>query len=170
MNEFYSIGKILSSGKDGFVKAQLMPGVFENREKIKSLFLDFWDQKKILYIEEVLEIKNSVFLKFQNFNDERETSLLIDRDIFLTEQEIRRLKINFLLERNFLGFKVFRNNNFLGTVSDFFDTPANSVITVSNGTQKEILIPFVKSFFEKIDTENKELTLKSDHGFYDDET
>ena len=35
--------------------------------------------------------------------------------------------------------------------------------------EKEVLIPFVHSIFEKIDSENKVLILKSDYGINDDE-
>ena len=170
MNEFYLIAKILSSGKDGFVKVQLVSGFLENLKNFKRVFLDFWDQKKIFELEDYLIIKNSVFLKFKNFDNERDTSLLIDREVFISEKEAEHLNLNASIEISFLGYKVFRNKDYLGIVSGFFETPANPVIEIKNSDGKEILIPYVRSFFDKIDSENKELVLKSDYGIYDDET
>jgi 16S rRNA processing protein RimM len=170
LNEFYLIAKILSSGKDGFVKVQLVSGFLENLKNFKCVFLDFWDQKKIFELEDYLIIKNSVFLKFTNFDNERDTSLLIDREVFISEKEAEHLNLNASIEISFLGYKVFRNKDYLGIVSGFFETPANPVIEIKNSDGNEILIPYVRSFFDKIDSENKELVLKSDYGIYDDET
>lgn len=170
MNEFYFIAKILSSGKDGFVKVRLVPGFLENLENITCVFLDFWNQKKQFELEEILNFKNSVFLKFKNFETERDTSLLIDRDVFVSEKDVDQLNLNILIEQSFIGYKVFRNQEYLGIVSDYFEAPANPVIEIKNIDGKEILIPFVHSFFDKIDSENKELVLKSDYGIYDDAT
>ena len=170
MNEFYLIAKILSSGKDGFVKVQLVPGFLENLKNFKWVYLDFWNQKKIFELEDFLNVKNSVFLKFKNFDNERDTSLLINREVFISEKDAEHLNLNASIEISFLGYKVFRNQEYLGIVSDYFETPANPVIEIKNSNGREILIPFVHSFFDKIDSENKELVLKSDYGIYDDET
>jgi len=170
LNEFYIIAKILSSGKDGFVKVQLVPGFLENLKNFNCVFLDFWNQKKIFELEDFLSVKNSVFFKFKNFDNERDTSLLIDREVFVSKKEVEHLNLNASLKISFLGYKVFRNQEYLGIVSDFFETPANPVIEIKNSDGKEILIPFVYSFFDKIDNENKELGLKSDYGIYEDET
>lgn len=169
MNEFYSIAKILSSGKNGFVKVQSASDFLERLKKTNRVFLDFWDQKKQFELEDYLNVNNSVFLKFKNFDNERDTSLLIDREVFVLGKEVDHLNIN-TLEINCLGYKVFRSQQYLGIVSDFFKTPANPVIEIKNSDGKEILIPFVHSFFDKIDSENKELVLKSDYGIYEDET
>ena len=170
MNEFYFIAKILSSGKDGFVKVQLKPGFFESLNKIKFLFLDFWNQKKQFELEDYFNVNNSVFVKLKNFDCERDTSLLIDREVFISKKDVEQLNLNASTEISFLGYKVFRSQQYLGNVSDFFETPANPVIEIKDSDGKKILIPFVHSFFDKIDSENKELVLKSDYGIYEDET
>ena len=110
MNEFYFIGKIISSGKDGFVKVELIPGIIENLKKINHILLDFWEQKKIIEIEEVLNTKNSTFLKFKNFDIDREISLLIGREIFITQNDINSLKLFIPIEQNYLGYKVYQRS------------------------------------------------------------
>ena len=68
MNDFYLIAKILSAGKDGFVKVRLVPGLNINLDSIKFLFVDFWEQKKAIELEESFNLKQSVFLKeYQQF-------------------------------------------------------------------------------------------------------
>ncbi|MBK7630737.1 MAG: 16S rRNA processing protein RimM [Ignavibacteriales bacterium] len=169
MNEFYLIAKILSAGKDGFVKIQLVPGLKINTEPIKFLYLDFWEKKKKLELEEILSIKNSFFLKFKNFDDEREVSLFIGRNVFVTSGDFEIVKNDSVLKSDLIGCELFKGQDFLGTVIDYFETPANPVIEIILGNEKKILIPFVHSIFEKIDPENNILILNSDFGFDDDE-
>ena len=169
MNDFYLIAKILSAGKDGFVKVQLVPGLNINLDSIKFLFVDFWDQKKTIELEEILNFKQSVFLKFKNFDDEREVSVFIGRNIFVNADDFERVVSDVFLNQNLIGSKVFRGQDYLGTVKNYFETPANPVIEISKEDGTNFLIPYVDSVFEKIDTENKILILNSDFGIDDDE-
>ncbi|MBK7228369.1 MAG: PRC-barrel domain-containing protein [Ignavibacteriales bacterium] len=75
-----------------------------------------------------------------------------------------------LLEQTLIGFNVYRDKEYLGLVNDFLEAPANQVIEIKDPEGKEILIPFVHSFFDRIDYKSKELVLKSDYCIYDDET
>jgi 16S rRNA processing protein RimM len=169
LSEFYLIAKILSAGKDGFVKVQLVPGFSFDSDSIKFLYLDFWEQKKKLEVEDVLNFKNSFFFKFKNFNDERETSVFIGRNVFVTDNDFEKVQSNVFLNQNLIGCKVFKEKVLLGIVSDYFETPANPVIEIIKEDKKEILIPYVLSIFEKIDTENQILILNSDFGIDDDD-
>ncbi len=169
MSEFYLIAKILSAGKNGFVKIQLEPGFTENLESLKFLYLEFWDRKKFFELEEVSTVKQSVFFKFKNFDNERDISVLIGRSVFAVESDLKNFVGDKALSQNLIGFKVFKGHYFLGIVTDYFQTPANPVIEIKNDDGKEILIPYVDAIFEKIDSENKVLILKSDYGINDDE-
>ncbi|HEX7358289.1 MAG TPA: ribosome maturation factor RimM [Ignavibacteriaceae bacterium] len=169
MNDFYLIAKILSAGKNGFLKVQLMPGFSVNSVTFKFLYVDFWNQKKKIELEETLELKNSVFFKFKNFEDERETSVFIGRDIFLDSSEYEKLDQKILLEYNLEGFNVYKGDELIGVVTNCFETPANPVIEISRVNGSEILIPYVPSIFENIETETKIIRIKVDFGLDDDE-
>lgn len=169
MNDFYLIAKILSAGKDGFLKVQMVPGFNVNPDSIRFLYLDFWNQKKKIEIEETLNVKNSVFFKFKNFEDERETSVFIGRDVFIDSSDYKKLEGDVHLNPELNGFKVFKGDELIGVITDYFETPANPVIEICREDGREILIPYVTSIFEKIETETKILRLKSDFGLDDDE-
>lgn len=169
MNDFYLIAKILSAGKDGFVKVQLVPGLNINLDSIKFLYLDFWEQKKAIELEESLNLKHSVFLKFKNFDDDRDISVFIGRNIFVSTNDFEKVVSDVFVNQNLIGSKVYRGQDLLGTVTDYFETPANPVIEISEEDGTNFLIPYVDSVFEKIDTENKILILNSDFGIDDDE-
>jgi 16S rRNA processing protein RimM len=170
LDEYYLIAKIQSAGKNGFVKVQLIPGLFNNLSKIKYLFLDFWSHKKKFELEDLLNSKNSIYLKFKNFDDERDTSVLLDREVFIPQSDFENLELNDILEKDVVEFTVYQNNEVLGVVVDFFETPANTVIEIKNSLGKNILVPFVKDLFENIDYKKKELVLKPDFSVDDDES
>lgn len=169
VDEFLFIAKIQSAGKNGFVKVQLIPGFFNTLREIKHLYLDFWNQKKFFELEEIVTNKTSVFFKFYNFNDERDVSVLLDREIFISKSELQNLDIDNINLRNIIGFKVYKNENCIGVVSDFFEAPANSVIELKGVDGKEILIPFVESVLLKIDYDKSMIWVNPDFGLDDDE-
>lgn len=169
MNEFYLIAKILSAGKDGFVKVQLAPGFYVKQDSIKFLYLDFWDQKKKVELEEIFIIKNSLFFKFKNFDDERDSSLFIGRNIFILLSDLEKVKNSEITVHNLIGSNLFKGADLLGSVIDYFETPANPVIEIIKEDGNKILIPFVHSIFEKIDPENNILILNPDYGIDDNE-
>jgi len=169
LDEYYLIAKILSAGKDGFVKVQFVPGLNINLDSIQFVYVDFWDQKKTIELEEILNIKQSVFFKFKNFDDDRDISVFIGRNVFISKNDYEKVVDDVFVNQDLIGSKVYKGQDFLGIVSDYFETPANPVIEVSKEDGSNFLIPYVDSVFEKIDPENKILILNSDFGIDDDE-
>jgi 16S rRNA processing protein RimM len=168
LDEYYLIAKILSAGKDGFVKVQYVPGLNINLDSIQFVYVEFWDQKKAIELEEILNIKKSVFLKFQNFDDDRDISVFIGRNVFIGKNDYEKIADDIFLSQDLIGSKVSKGRDFLGIVSDYFETPANPVIEVCKEDGSNFLIPYVHSVFEKIDPANKILILNSDFGIDDD--
>ena len=169
MDDFFLIAKVISAGKNGFVKILFEPGFSGNLEKIENLFIDFWDQKKKLAIEEVLISKSSVFIKFVNFDDDRDISVLIGRAVFISHMDFGLINPENVLPEQMSVLDVYCNGRFIGKVNDFFQTPANPVIELAKQNGKKILIPFVESVFEKIDIKGGCLIIKSDYGFDDED-
>lgn len=169
MDEYYLIAKILSAGKDGFVKIQYVPGLNISLDSIKFVYVEFWDQKKAIELEEILNIKQSVFLKFKNFDDDRDISVFIGRNVFIGKNDYEKIVDEIFFSQDLIGSKVYNGRDFLGIISDYFETPANPVIEVCKEDGSNFLIPYVDSVFEKIDPANKILILNSDFGIDDDE-
>jgi len=169
LDEYYLIAKILSAGKDGFVKVQFVPGLNISLDSIQLVYVDFWDQKKTIELEEILNFKQSVFFKFKNFDDDRDISVFIGRNMFISKNDYEKVVDDVFVNQDLIGSKVYKGQDFLGIVSDYFETPANPVIEVSKEDGSNFLIPYVDSVFEKIDPENKILILNYDFGIDDDE-
>jgi 16S rRNA processing protein RimM len=170
LDEFYLIAEIISAGKDGFVKINLLADVSVDTFQSKNeVYLDFWGRKKKIIIEDFVRVKNSYFLKFLNFDNDRDLSILIGQKIFLVENDFHLHHNNDFTLSGLIGCQVFRNKEFIGVVNDIFSTPAHDVMEILKPDREEILIPFVDAYFEIMDVKNKKLILKSDAGYYDDE-
>lgn len=169
MNDFYFVAQIVSAGKDGFVKIQSVKDLTDCLKNVNEIYLDFWGKKKKFIVEEILEIKNSLFLKFINFNDNRDISVLLGNKIFISEKDFENLPHKNFSDQFLIGCNVFRSGDHLGIVKNLYNTPANDVIEILKSDGEEILIPYVDAYFEKMDVKNKILILKPDAGFYDDE-
>ena len=86
MNDYYFIGQIISLGKNGFVKVNSSVDQIDQYFNVnKIVFLEFWGKKKKIIVEETLRLKNSFFVKFFNFNDDRHAQVLIGRKVFDSE-------------------------------------------------------------------------------------
>ena len=169
MKDFFLIGKIISLfGKNGFIKIEPVTYSPERFFELKIVFIDFWGDKKKLYVEDVKQIGNYFSLKFKNFNDERESGLFIGREIFIEKADLIKLPENSFFIHDLIGSIVFKGGVELGEITDVLTPPANDVIVIKGMKNKEILIPLVLEFIEKFDPEKKILILKKEVS-YDDE-
>ena len=58
MNEYFLIAKITSVyNKEGYLKTEIYSDYPERFEKLKTVFLDFWGDKKKLIVEDVKKLK-----------------------------------------------------------------------------------------------------------------
>ena len=135
--------------------------------ELDKVFIDFWGDKKVFYVEEVKHVGNTFALKFKNFNDERDAGVFIGRDLFVAKDDFVNLPVNTFSFNDLIGSKVFQGSAGIGVITDVFTTPANDVIVIKKDN-KEFLLPLVLEFIEEFDPEKKILILKKEIA-YDDE-
>lgn len=167
MDDYYIIAQIISTGKDGFVKIHSISDFEKIIKKNNSVYIDFWGRKKKFTVEDLIKTKNSLFIKFQNFYTQRELEVLVGRKIFIDSKNFDLSENLKVISQSFIGAKVFQNGVFIGTIKDIFNAPANEVAEIQKINGEIILLPFLDVYFESFD--NKNVILKSDVGFYDDE-
>lgn len=170
MDDFYFIAQVVSTGKDGFVKINSPLDITDKFFLLNNeVYIDYWGKKKKFIVEETLKFKNSFFLKLKNFDDERDSIVLMNRKIFVHKKNLSSLSNKNFIVTDFIGCQVFRENILIGIVKGLFNTPANAVIEILNNDGKEFLIPLVDAYFEIMDVKNKKLVLYPNAGYYDDE-
>lgn len=157
-------------GTDGFLQVKSysdIPNRFENLEQVE---IDVFGGLRTFFVEEFGYHKNSVILKFRNFNSSEDVSFLVGRKMFLTESDSDKLPDNFHYVHDLIGSEVFRNSKFFGYLIDVLFLPANDVYVIENDSGQEILIPAVEDYIEEFIADDKKLILREgSEPFYDDE-
>jgi len=158
--EYILIARIEQTfGKDGFVRIQSFSDFPERFFSLKSVYIDFWGDKKTFYIEFVKNVKGKIIIKFKKFDSLRDSQILVDRDVYVDEKDAVTLPENYFFVHDLIDSEVFIKTERIGVVSDVIKGKGNDVLVISNNDKKEILVPFVLSFIEKFDAARKKLIL-----------
>ena len=170
MSEYFLIAKIVSIvGKDGFVKILSFSDFPERFFDLKKVYLDFFGEKKVFFVDAVKQKKNFFALKFKNFNDENDAQVLLGKEVFVDEANIVKLPENYFFIHDLIDSKVFRNGKSLGIIKDVLTYPANDVYLIEDNKGAELLIPALSELIESFDPKEKILILKPGDELYDDE-
>lgn len=168
MNEFFLIAKVSSIyGEDGFVKLVSYSDFPERFSNLKKVYVDFFGSKKELEVEKVEKKRNFFILKFRNFNSDKEVSLFLNKEILVNEADLVKLPEDYFFIHDLINSRVFQNSTELGVIIDVQTLPGNDLYVVKGVTGNELLIPAVKAFIERFDSDKKELYLKPEAVFLD---
>ena len=166
---FYLIARIVSLvGKDGFVKVESYSGFQEGFEKLHKVYIDFWGDKKIFTVENVKEYRNSFSIKFLNFDSQRDSQVLIGREVFVDDKDFLKLPGDHFFIDELIGSKVFKNDKLLGDITGVLKMPANDVMSIKDDKGTEILLPVVLEIIESFDPVEKIMVIKEDYNLSDD--
>ena len=156
-------------GKDGFVRLKSYSDFPERYLNLKKVYIDFWGDKKIFYVEDVKDVKGKIIIKFKRFDSPRDSQVLIDRDVYVVEKDAVSLPENHFFMHDLIGSKVFAGKELIGTITDIIKAKANDVLVILTDDKREKLIPFVLNFIEKFDADQKKLILNITKDFLEDE-
>ena len=91
---------------------------------------------------------------FKGYTNINEVEFLKGSKVYV---DINDIKLeNEFFSYKLIGFDVIIDNKNVGQITEIINTPANEVLRVN-----KILIPYVPSFIEKIDEENKTIYIKN---------
>jgi len=168
--EYFLLAKIIASeGDQGFLKIDSFSDSPERFYKLKKVYIDFWGEKKIFFLQSVKRKKDSVLIKFKDFDNKESVEVLLGRQVFVDDKDLLKLPKGHYFIHDIIGSKVIRHGTEFGTVTDVFSLTANDVYVIRKTSGEEILIPAVKEFIEKIDIINKVLILKAGEDIYEDD-
>lgn len=164
------IARITSTAdKQGFVKIFSYSDFPERFFSLHEVYIDFFGSKKRFIVEEVKKSKNDFFIRFKNFNNDSDTRVLLDKEIFVEEKDAVKPPENVFFVHDLLNSRVFRNDKLFGKIKDVVSYPANDVYVIEDVSGKEILLPALSELIESFDPVNKILILKPGESFYEDE-
>ncbi|MGB5528498.1 MAG: ribosome maturation factor RimM [Ignavibacteriaceae bacterium] len=168
--DYYLIARIEQLyGKDGFVRLKLYSDFPERYLSLKKVYIDFWGDKKIFYVEDVKDVNGKILIKFKKFDCQRDSRVLIDREVYVVEKDVVSLPENHFFIHDLIGSEVIAGKEIIGTVTDLIKAKANDVLVILTEDKKEKLLPFVLNFIEKFDAAQKKLILNITKDFFEED-
>jgi 16S rRNA processing protein RimM len=170
VSDFYLIATVTSvSGKNGAVKIISYSDYPERFFYLSKVYIDFFGEKKLFFVEKVKQNKNFFTLKFKNFDSEQDSEILVGKEIFVDEENLVRLPDNHFFIHDLIGSRVIKDDKELGVIKEVYQYPANDVYVIEDAEGKEILLPAILKFIESFDNAKKILKLKPGEDLYEDD-
>lgn len=133
---------------------------------LSSVYADINGQLTPFFIESFqLKPKSFAAVKLEGVDSENDAKALVRKNLYLPLDTLPALSGIEFYDHEVVGFQVV-DVNFgpVGTLDQIIDLPVNPLIQVQANNGKEVLIPFVKNLIQKVDRENKILTLSAPEG------
>lgn len=170
--DFLLIGEIKSVfGNNGSVLIKSYSDFPERFQASQKVLIDFFDVKKEFIIEDSKAVKESIVVKFINFDNEEDAFNLVGKKIYIAEELRKELDEGVYYVHDLIGSSAFINGLCIGTIEDVYLLPSNDVYVIRSSSGEEILIPAIKDYIERFDEKKKILFLKSgsDNIFYEED-
>jgi len=120
--------------------------------------------KKILNVR--IDAKQ-VVLSFNDIKSVEEAEKIKDLFLFVLKEDAVKLQNGCYFVHDVIGCEVVtEEQTIVGTITDLYSLPMNDVWVVKKDA-KEILIPAVKAIIQRVDVENKRITIHALHGLLD---
>lgn len=142
------------------------PELYKNLE---SIFVGFGKDLIPFFIENSSLHKNDFLrVKLEDVNSEIEADKIIGSEVFLPLSMLPKLEGNKFYFHEVIGFTAHDTNiGTIGTIVEINDSGAQAIFIIINTDEKEILIPIIDEFIEKVDRKNKTILLKTPKGLID---
>lgn len=165
--ELFKIGKIIKT--HGF-KGELVVKLdieFDQILKTELFFVDIDGITVPFFLSQKIRPfkKSQMLLNFVDIDSDIKAEKFIDCDIFTDTQNIEDLEFDEMWE--ITGFKVYNNGEFIGTVKNFVDIPANPLLEIISDKNIEILVPYNENFIVNSDYIAREIYLNLPEGLLD---
>ena len=107
---------------------------------------------------------NELRVQFENMYSEKDADAILRKDVYLPLEFLPKLEEDQFYYHEVIGFEMEdMSHGRLGIIEAINDSTAQALFIVRDGT-KEILVPMVNDFIEKIDKENKKVIVSTPDG------
>ena len=165
---FY-LGKIVRKHSfRGEVVAKLDTDEPELYKNLESVFMLLHDQLVPFFIEKsLLQKGNQLRLKFEDIGSEEDANGLMGASLYMPLEFLPKLTGNKFYFHEVIGFQI-EDINFgiVGVVKSINDSSSQPIFEV-DGAGKEILIPVIDEFIQKVDRDKKKILVEVPDGLID---
>lgn len=172
MRNYLRIGKIISlHGIKGEIKIFPLTDDIKRFDDLTTFYIiesedaedSAFEKAKTYEKETVKYIKNTCILKIKGFDKIEDSTKLIGKNVYVDRLNATKLDRDEYFIVDLLGLKCYKNNEFIGNVKDIMKTKANSILVIDN-KGKDLLVPMVSDFIERIDIKNSVVKIKEVEG------
>ncbi len=140
----------------------------QNYKNLESVFVEI-NNKLIPFFIEKSAIHKSDFLrtKFEDINNEQEANEILGNSVYLPLSLLPKLDDHQFYFHEIIGFKVVdKNFGSIGEVININESSSQPLFEIKYN-DKQILIPIIDAFIQKIDKINKTIFLNTPNGLID---
>ncbi len=170
--EKIKIGKIVNAvALRGEVKVYHYSDYKERFEELDSVLIEHKGKYEEYGIEGVRYQKEMVILKLKGVSDRNAAEALKERDIYITEADLRELPEDTFYIRDLIGCKALSadDGSEIGEITDVLQNSAQDIYQIRLANGKETLIPVVAEFVKEVDIEHKTVKIRLIPGFIDED-
>jgi 16S rRNA processing protein RimM len=134
-------------------------------EDIEAVFVDLGKNFLPFFIEnKLLQKGNQLRVQFEDIHSEKDADSLMKKDVYLPLNLLPKLTGNKFYYHEVIGF-VLEDINFgeVGIITSINDSTAQPLFVIKRGG-KEILVPMIDDFIQKVDRKNKKIIVATPEG------
>ncbi len=160
--KFVPIGRIISTqGIKGEIKFRYYSEEKEVFYTYASFFVNDDTGWRNLEPSDIKFRKGLFYVTFKGFSRHEDVSFLTNRELFVREEDLPRLREDEYYEYRLVGLDVInQDDEMLGKVSEIIHTGANDVLLLKG--ENEILIPMVEDYILEINLEKAFIRIRGD--------
>ena len=158
---FIAVGKILGVfGYQGWVKVHTYSNVRNRLARVEAVYVESGTELERKILTGHKYHQHQLLLKFKNLDDRESAREFNGSELFLPESEKVKLPADHFFIHDLRGLKVYdSSDNFLGLLAEVQSTGGSDLLVVQ-AAGKEILVPLVADFVEKIDLEEGKVIVR----------
>ena len=169
--ERIKIGTIVNAvGLKGEVKIYNYSDYKERFEELPSILVAEKKSYRPFDIQSVRYQKNMVILKLTGIDDRNAAEALKERDVFITEEDLRELPEDTFYVRDLIGCQVLHaeNGTKLGEIADVIQNAAQDIYQIKLENGKDAMIPAVAQFVKEVSVAERTVKIQPIPGLIDD--
>lgn len=168
MEELLSVGIITTAhGVHGEVKVFPTTDDVKRFKKCKELLLDKGNGPKPVKVQGVKFFKQFVILKLEGTETMDDALLLKNKPLLVTRDMAVKCEKDEYFIADLYGLKVYdEENNYIGTISEVYQTGANDVYEINREDKPAALIPAIKECVKEVDIKNGKMTIHIMDGLF----
>lgn len=133
---------------------------------LDAVFVEMNNKLLPFFIEKsLLQKGNQLRVDFEDVDNEEDANQLLKKPVYLPLTMLPKLEGNKFYYHEVIGFKIIDEKfGEVGIIKSINDSTAQILFIIENDDKKELLIPMIDEFLDKVDRNNKTVHVKVPEG------